>query len=144
MKKAAALAAFLLVSCTAEAPAPEIVVEGAWARAAAHGRSSTAVYLTIRNSGGGDRLVAISSPVGQASLHSTSMDGGIMRMRPVESLDVPAGSVVKLVPGGNHVMLTGLKSPLAAGSAVPLELQFERSGGKRVDAAVRPASVSGE
>ena len=94
MNKALALAAFLLVSCTAEAPTPEIVVENAWARAAAHGRSSTAVYLTIRNTGGGDRLVEVSSPAGEASLHSTSMAGGIMRMRSVEAVDDPAGAAV--------------------------------------------------
>ena len=144
MNKALALAAFLLVSCTAEAPTPEIVVENAWARAAAHGRSSTAVYLTIRNTGGGDRLVEVSSPAGEASLHSTSMAGGIMRMRSVEAVDVPAGSAVKLEPGGNHVMLSGLKSPLAAGSTIPLELKFERSGDKKVEAAVRAASAKGE
>jgi copper(I)-binding protein len=144
VKKAAALAALMLAACTAEAPAPDISVQDAWARATGPGGSSTAVYLAIRNRGGADRLVEVSSPAGQTSLHSTSVDGGVMRMRSVESLDIPAGSKVTLEPGGTHVMLTGLDAELAAGTTIPLELHFERSGEMTMEAAVRPASANGE
>jgi copper(I)-binding protein len=144
MKKAAALAALMLAACTAEAPAPDVAVRDAWARTTGPGQSSTAVYLAIRNKGGDDRLVEVSSTIGQASLHSTSIEGGVMRMRPVESLDIPALSTVSLEPAGTHVMLTGLTSALEPGTAVPLELEFERSGKRQVNATVRPASGSGE
>ena len=132
----AVAAGLLLASCGAE-PQPSIDVEEAWARAAAPGRSASAAYFTIANSGGEDRLLSVSSPAGQASLHLTSMDGGVMRMRPLEALDVAAGATVRLEPGGTHVMLTGLEQPLGAGSALPLDLKFERSGERRVNASVR-------
>lgn len=143
MKKCAVFAAVLLASCDAGAP-PSISVADAWARATGPGQSSTAAYLTVRNSGGSDSLLSVSSPAGAASLHSTSMTDGIMRMRHLEALEVPAGSTVTLEPGATHVMLTGLKTPIAAGSSFPLTLSFERSGERRVTVTVRPASSAGE
>ena len=138
MKVIAAIGAFLLASCTASAP-PSISVDDAWGRATLPAQTSTAVYFTIRNTGGADRLLAISSPAGTASLHSTSMDNGVMRMRPLARLDVPGNAAVELKPGGTHVMLTGLKGPLVAGSAIDLDLKFEKSGDRQVKAEVRAA-----
>lgn len=134
----AALAVLLLLaSCGGEGPQPAIAVEDAWARATAPGRTSSAAYFTIANTGGRDRLLSVSSPAGAVSLHSTSMDGGVMRMRPLDALEIPADSTVELAPGGTHVMIAGLSEPLAAGSALPLDLTFERSGERRVNAEVR-------
>ena len=140
MRRWAALAALLLASCHSEGSPPKIEVEDAWARATLPGQASSAAYLTVANAGGGDRLLAVSSPSAAASLHSTSMDNGVMRMRPVERLDVPAQSTVSLEPGGTHVMLTGLKQPLAEGSTIELDLRFEKSGERRVAAEVRAAN----
>lgn len=144
MKTCAALAALLLAACSGELPPPAIEVGDAWARPASAGQSATAVYFRIENLGGEDRLAAIASPAGEAAIHSTSLRDGVMRMRPVDSLDVPEGSTVVFRPGGTHVMLTGLKAPLAAGSTVPIVLRFERSGDRRVTADVRSASATGE
>ena len=139
MRKSAALAALLLASCNVESAPPDIAVDDAWARATVPGRAFTAAYFTVTNEGGGnDQLVGVSTDAGQASLHSTSTDGGVMRMRPVQSIEIPANSTVALRPGGMHVMITGLDNPLPAGTAIPLELSFERSGKRRVEAAVRP------
>ena len=143
MRKSAALAALLLASCQAESVPPAIAVQDSWARSTASGQTSTAAYFTISNPGGEDRLVGVSSPFGQASLHSTTMDGGVMRMRPVESLEIPARSTVVLKPGGLHVMITGLERPLDAGTAIPLDLSFERAGDRRIEVAVRPAAANG-
>ena len=137
LRPTAALAALLLASCGGGGPKPSITIGEPWARAAAPGRTSTAAYFTIANSGGEDRLLSVTSTAGEVSLHSTSMDDGVMRMRPVEALDIPAGTTVRLEPGGTHAMVTGLKQPLAAGSALPLDLTFERSGELRVNASVR-------
>lgn len=131
------LAALLLASCGGESPPPAITIDSAWARATAPGQSSTAAYFTITNAGGGDRLLTVSSPAGQASLHSTSMDGGVMRMRHLEALDIPANSTVELSPGAIHVMVTGLDRPLGAGQQLPLELRFDRSGERVLVATVR-------
>ena len=127
-----------LTSCgKAPTEQPQIAVSAAWARPTATGQSTAAAYLTITNAGGADRLTRVSASVGQASLHSTSMDGGVMRMRHVEALDVPASETVALKPGGVHVMIAGVKQPLPAGSSFPLQLTFEKAGERSVAIAVR-------
>jgi periplasmic copper chaperone A len=140
VRTAAALAALLLASCNAQtATPPSVSVENAWARTTLPGQASSAAYFDITNAGGADALVSVTSPAGDASLHSSSMEGGVMRMRPLGRLEVPANSTVSLSAGGTHLMLTGLKAPLAAGSSVPLELSFAKSGKKQVVATVRAA-----
>ncbi len=54
-----------------------------------------------------------------------------MKMFPVDGLELPAGKTVKLAPGGYHVMLMGLNSPLQAGGRVPVSLTFEMADKKR-------------
>ena len=144
MKRSAALFALLLASCHAQEAPPKIAVEDAWARATVPGKGGSAAYFTIANEGGADRLLTVSSPTADASLHSTSMNNGVMRMRPLEALDVPADSTVTLKPGGTHVMLMGLKQPLADGGTLELDLKFEKSGDRHVTAHVRPAVADGE
>jgi copper(I)-binding protein len=144
-RTAPALAALLLLSCAPKrTDPPQISISGAWSRATAAGQSTAAVYLSIANKGGGDdKLLNASTPIGQATLHSSTMDGGVMRMRPLEGLDIPAQSTVPLKPGGTHIMVTGVKQPLVAGSSFPLALHFERSGKRTVTVSVRPATAEG-
>jgi copper(I)-binding protein len=52
-------------------------------------------------------------------------------MRPVAGIDLPAGQAVELKPGGYHVMLMQVKSPVKEGDTVPLTLVIESAGGKR-------------
>ena len=119
------LAALLLGACHSD-PAPLVTVNDARVIALP---TSAAAYFTLANSGGRDRLVSIEAPVGKASLHETSMAGGIMRMRELsEGIEVPAGATVRLSPSGKHVMIEGLAKPLAAGSSIRLTLTFERQG----------------
>jgi hypothetical protein len=65
------------------------------------------------------------------------MVNGVMEMRPIEAIDVPAKSSVTLRPGGLHVMLIGLKNDLKVGDVVRLTLRFEKSGTMKLEAAVR-------
>lgn len=88
-------------------------------------------FLSIRNEGtGDDRLVSASSPaVESVEIHEMSMTDGQMQMRALpDGLPIPAGATVDLAPGGLHLMLIGVKAPLAAGQTVPVELRFERAG----------------
>ena len=97
--------------------------------------ASAAAYFTLTNSGGSDRLVAAAAPgVGAASLHETSMDRGIMRMRPIAGgISVEKGKSVRFTPYGKHVMIM-LERPLDPAKAVPLKLTFERQGMVAVNA----------
>ena len=111
------------------APAADpIRVLDPWARATVPGQKVGGVYMEIVSSRNA-RLVGVSSPAaGTAEVHSMTMDGGTMRMRAVEALDLPAGTPVKLAPGGYHVMLFDLKKPLFVGQTVPLTLVIEENG----------------
>jgi copper(I)-binding protein len=170
MKHALFFVALLLASCKPASAPPAVSVDGAWARATVPGQTGSAAYFTIRNAGGPDKLLSVTSPAADASLHSTSMDNGVMRKRPLEALDVPARGTeelkpggthvmlmglkqplqaldipekgtVELKPGGTHVMLMGLKQPLQAGLALELDLKFEKSGERKVSAQVRPTGA---
>lgn len=144
MKSAAALAALLLLSCAQQDRSPDMVVTDAWARATLPGQSASTAYLTLTNRGSAeDRLLKVTTPGAQAGVHSTKMKNGVMQMRPVVSLVIPAHETVKLEPGGFHIMLTGLNHPLKPGDTLPLTLTFHDSGTRQVDAAVRPASANG-
>jgi periplasmic copper chaperone A len=141
MKPALFFAALLLASCKPASAPPAVSVVDAWARATVPDQMGSAAYFTIRNGGGADKLLSVTSPAADASLHSTSIDNGVMRMRQLQALDVAAKGAVELKPGGTHVMLMGLKQPLQAGTTLELDLKFEKSGERRVDAQVRPASA---
>lgn len=77
-------------------------------------------------------LVGFSSPACKtAELHSMTHEGGMMKMREVKEVALPAGKRVSLGESGYHLMLIGLKAPLKEGEAVPLTLNF-RLANKRV------------
>jgi len=101
------------------------------------------VYLTVTNTGGAeDRLERVSTEAGTASMHESSMSGGIMRMRPVtDGLPVRAGSSVEFKPNGLHIMLEKLKAPLAAGSHFSITLHFRKSGDRSAQVDVRDGAA---
>jgi copper(I)-binding protein len=114
-----------------------------WTRATA-GKVG-AGFVEIVNAGkAGDRLVSASSTAAEkVEIHTMSMDGGIMRMRPLaDGVAVPAGATTRLQPGGNHLMLIGLKAPLTEGSMVPLTLNFAKAGPVKVTLKVEAAGAS--
>jgi hypothetical protein len=129
-------------------PAAFVDVQGAWVRATVPGQSGTGGFMSLRSPAAALQLVGFSTPVaGTAELHEMAMDGNVMRMRPVEGLDLPAGQTVELKPGGHHLMLMALKRPLTAGSTVPLVLRFKAPDGKlleqKVAVPVRAAAPTG-
>jgi len=107
-----------------------------WARATPKGASSGAAYLTVTNKGSApDRLSCASSDVSaQCQIHAMTMEGGVMKMRPVEGgLEIKPGETVQLKPSGLHVMLVDLKHPLEAGKTVAATLQFEKAGTVKIE-----------
>lgn len=118
-------------------------IEHPYARPTPPGARTGGAYFTIRNAGReGDRLLRVSSPVATSvELHAMTMDGNLMKMRAVPSLDIPAGATVTLGAGGHHVMLVGLEHALSVGSAVPLTLTFEKAGSIDVSAPVEAAPM---
>ncbi len=93
------------------------------------GQTVAAAYLTLESLQDA-RVVAAESDVAETvQFHAMSMQGDVMRMRRLETLDLPAGRALRLAPGGIHMMLTGLRAPLRPGGAVVLRLTLAESGG---------------
>lgn len=83
-----------------------IVISNARMRAPLPGRDIAAAYFHIQNNGEADQLVSITSPVSpRIELHTHLNDNGVMRMRRVEGVDLPAGEAVMFKPGGLHAMM---------------------------------------
>jgi copper(I)-binding protein len=89
------------------------------------------------------RLVGASTSVAKSvELHSMVHENGMMKMREVKEIELPAGKRVNLGEAGFHLMLIGLKAPLKAGEIVPVTLTIQAGKEKPVkieaQAEVRP------
>jgi copper(I)-binding protein len=136
-------AAGLFVANAALAQTGQLEVNNAWARASIGKADNSVAYLTIL-SPAADRLVSISTPVAQkAELHSMTMKGMVMEMRPLAGLDIPAGQPVTLKPGGEHIMLLGLYQPLREGQSFLMTLNFEKAGPQAVTVTVEKPGAAG-
>ncbi len=142
--------------------APSLQIDDVWARQSPMGTSAGAVYLEI-TSPIDDELVGASVPTdiaGTTEIHETVMadegeastteamgdddtsttemgGGDAMTMRPVESIELPAGETVKLAPGGYHIMLLDLVEPLEVGDTFEVTLSLQVAGDRTVTAEVR-------
>ncbi len=140
---ASALAALLMASCSQPAPpAPEaakpaaaetaeaLVLQEPAARATPDGAKVAAGYMTIVNSGAqADRLVSAASPrAARMEIHEMAMEGDMMRMRPVQAIEIPAGGTAELKPGGLHLMFLEIDAPFREGETIPVTLTFEKAG----------------
>jgi copper(I)-binding protein len=127
----------------AAAQGSDVEVKDVWARATPGGAQTAAIYVTMA-SGAGDRLTGASTPTAQtAELHIMTMDNGVMKMRQVDGIDLPAGQAVTLKPGGYHIMLTGLAQPLKEGQNFPLTLTFAKAGAQQVTVNVQKVGAMG-
>lgn len=119
---------------TQHAQAPLVQVDGSWIRATVKGQMATGGFMSLTASQP-LTLTGFSSPAaGESELHEMDMDGGVMRMRAIESLPLPAGKAVTLRPGagGQHLMLMDLKQPLKEGDLVSLTLRLRTADGQNL------------
>ncbi len=123
----------------AEDAAGSISVTDPYVRAVPPGQRSSAAFMTLRN-GSGTELAVVSaeSPASKiVELHTHINEGGMMRMRQIEKIVVPAQGRTLLKPGGLHVMLIELSQALKAGDEVPVTLVFQDGSRKTIQAPVR-------
>lgn len=120
-------------------------IDHPWARASIGAAKAGAAYLMISNVGAApDRLIAVETPAARrAALHTHMMDEGVMRMRPVEAVEVAPGEPAVLQPGALHIMLIGLTQPLAEGGSFPLTLTFEKAGAIEIEVKIEGATSKG-
>jgi copper(I)-binding protein len=104
-----------------------IVIEDGYVRAVPPGQANSAAFMTLTNQSNEDRalLAAETDAAEVVELHTHRMEDGMMRMRQIDQIDLPAGEAVILEPGGLHVMLIGLAQPLTPGDSVELTLGFD-------------------
>lgn len=119
----------LVLLCAAQtqvrAQAQSVIVKDAWIRGTVQGQTATGAFMELTGKTNA-RLVGVSTPLTKsAEVHNMKLENGVMKMFPVDGIDVPAGKTVRLASGGYHVMLTNLQKPLNAGDKVPLQLTFE-------------------
>ncbi len=136
------VALFSSLAYADEVKAGDIAVLDAWSRATP--ARAGGAFLTIRNDGAtADRLTGVSSDAApMAGIHESKEEGGVMQMRPVDGIDVPAHGTVALKPGGYHIMLMGLTKPLKPGETFPVTLTFAHAGKVTVNVAVKAAGES--
>jgi copper(I)-binding protein len=107
-----------------------VEISDAWARATAPSQSVGAAYMSLK-SATDVTLVSVSSPAADnVEIHRMRMDNGVMKMRMLDTLALPAGKVVKFEPDGLHLMLSNLKKPLKAGEKIEVSLTLKDRRGK--------------
>tara|TARA_R110002126_G_scaffold5453_3_gene28818 strand:- start:2254 stop:2799 length:546 start_codon:yes stop_codon:yes gene_type:complete len=124
---------------------PTVRVENAWARATPGMAKNGGAYFTAVNAGKtADRITGVSADVAaRVEFHTHMNDNGVMRMRQVDGVDVPAGGTVTFKPGSYHIMFIGLHKPLKKGDSFPVTLAFERAGKQTVTVNVRAVGSMG-
>lgn len=144
LKKTLLMAALLLPAVFAQAheyKAGSLLIEHPWSMQLPPNAPSVAAYFVIDNQGtSADRLLSADTPIaGQAQLHEHVQVDGLMKMRQLPSVEVPAGAKVSFSPMAYHVMLLDLKdrSQLVEGKSFPLVLHFEKAGDVQVKVVIQ-------
>ncbi len=109
---------------------PVIEIKDPWVRAVPPSSKNTAVFMTIENKGDEeDTLLSVEADIAKmVMIHKTVNENGIMKMKHVHHLKILPHQVVKLEPGGLHIMLMGLKRPLKVGEKIKIKFVFEKFG----------------
>jgi periplasmic copper chaperone A len=129
-----------------EIKAGDLVITQAWTRATPGGAKIAGGYLTIENKGAAaDRLIGGSAEVSdKIQVHEMAVNNGVMTMRPLDKgLVIEPGKIVKLAPGGYHLMLMDLKSTFKQGDKVPVTLEFEKAGKVKLSLDVQGVGAPG-
>lgn len=113
------------------AVAQGVQVSKAWVRLPPPGAAVAAAYLTLLSNRNAS-LVKVESPAaGSVQLHSMNMKkNGVMEMRELPKVDLPAGKPISLKPGAVHLMLFEIKRPLKEGDTLPFDFYFKGASGK--------------
>ncbi|MCL4748446.1 MAG: copper chaperone PCu(A)C, partial [Burkholderiaceae bacterium] len=134
MKKTPSTLAAIALALFAASAAPalaQVTVKDAWVRGTAPQQRATGAFMQLTSASDAKVVAAESAAAAIVEIHEMRMDGGVMRMRALSALELPANRTVELKPGGYHVMLIDLKQPLKEGDTVALRLTVESSDGKR-------------
>jgi copper(I)-binding protein len=141
MKKFAITCALIICSASAFAglAADDIQIDNAYARAVPPGQPNSASFMTLTNRSDSDHAIiaGLSSVSSIVQLHTHTNDNGIMKMRQIERIVIPAGKTVELKPGGLHIMLMNLQKKLVPNENVAVTLLFADGSSSIISAPIR-------
>lgn len=133
-----AMALFSLASLAACGDPAPTYVDQAWIRVSPNADSPSAGYFTVH---GGEAPVTLrgvlTDRAQRVEMHESLEQGGVMTMRPVESVEVPAKGTVAFAPGGKHIMLWGINPAAVEQGKMPLTFLFSNGDRIIVDAVVQ-------
>lgn len=120
------------------------VLSGAVIRLTHPGARTAAAYLSISNPDKAPlQLEAVAIPAASRTLlHGTTMAEGMLQMRSLAGITIPPGGTVTLAPGGQHIMLIGVRGPLAFGSRVAGSLSFRGQAPVKLQFKVEPVTMA--
>jgi len=132
----------LVAACHAQSEEP--TVTKAWVRLPAVAGAPGAAYFTINGGRSATRLQRVESAlISRIELHESMEDhGGMSSMKPLESVDLPAGGTITFAPGGKHAMLFGVEGVVKPGTAIPLRFGF--ADGKTAEAEAKTVAAGGD
>lgn len=119
-------AAFGGVAVAHEVKDEAVTIEHPHAAPTPRGAKTGAASMEIVNNGKEPLVIkALSSPAAETvEVHTMTMDGNVMRMRPVElPITIAPGETFKITKD-RHIMLVGLKKPLVEEDMVPFRIEF--------------------
>ena len=136
---AALLSTLLATPVCAAGLADQISVVDPYVRMAPPGAKVTAAFMVVKNTSDKDiQIVKADSPAAKVTeLHNHINDNGVMRMRQVKEIPLPAKGEAVLKPGGYHVMLIDMQAPLKEGDKLAITLKFSDGGTKTIEAPVK-------
>ncbi|WP_427453339.1 copper chaperone PCu(A)C [Litorimonas sp. WD9-15] len=124
MKKLLVLSAAILAACSAASTEEGIEISDIRFNPPLPGQTTGVGFMSLENKGPADRLISASSPLSDnIELHTHLNDNGVMRMRKVDAIDLPAGETVELKPGDYHIMI--FDTEMVAGEETTVTLDFE-------------------
>ncbi|MEG3179543.1 copper chaperone PCu(A)C [Sphingomonas sp. LT1P40] len=133
-------AAIVVLAALAGCQQAELSADEAWVRLPAVQGRPGAAYFNVKGGGSATSLLAVSTAAAiRTELHEMKHEGGMMTMKPLKDVAIPAGQTVKFAPGGKHVMLFDIAPTVRAGTTVPLRLAFADGRTVEVTAAVKAA-----
>jgi len=130
---------FVLLIMLPTYAAAEIFIENAWIRLPPPVADTAAGYMTIRNHGNSDiEIISITTSVADhPEFHAMSMDNGMMHMKKMDKVIIPAKGEISFSPGGNHLMLIGLTKSLKTGEHLMITLKTSDGESVMVHAEVK-------
>lgn len=122
-------ATFAATAFAQDAKVGAISIHHPWARATPGAVKNSAAFMSFSNKGAADKLIGVTGGVAkEIQIHSMVTEAGVMKMREINGLDIPANGKAELTPGGYHIMLIGIADGLKEGTKFPLTLKFEKAG----------------